>query len=136
MAVMDHIPAHLPQAQTLFGLIDILLDAANVLAEERRARAAKAAKAGKRPARSIGTTLRPGPDTVLWNAVVGQLAPYVSRRGNQAKLGRVLGVPRQRIHAYFVARTQMPDAERLLILLTWWAVEMGETTKTSPVPLA
>ena len=84
----------------------------------------------------MGITLRPGPDTVLWNAVVAQLAPYVNRYGNQAKLGRVLGVPRQRIHAYFVACTQMPDAERLLILLTWWGKEMGETTQGSPVPLA
>lgn len=133
---MDISRALLPQGQLLFGLIDILLEAADVLAEERRAKAAKAAKSSKRAARALGTTLRPGPDTVLWNTVVGQLAPFVSRRGNQAKLGRVLGVPRQRIHAYFVARTQMPDAERLLILLTWWARESGATTRPSPVPLA
>ena len=133
---MSTYPVHLPQAQLLAGLIDMLLETANIVAEERRAQAAKAAKAGRRSVRSMGITLRPGPDTVLWNAVFAQLAPYVNRYGNQAKLGRVLGVPRQRIHAYFVACTQMPDAERLLILLTWWGKEMGETTQGSPVPLA
>ena len=45
---MSTYPVHLPQAQLLAGLIDMLLETANIVAEERRAQAAKAAKAGRR----------------------------------------------------------------------------------------
>ena len=41
-------------------------------------------------------------------------------------LGRLLGLDRQTINAYFIARTRMPDAERALQLLTWlMAVRKG-----------
>jgi hypothetical protein len=65
-----------------------------------------------------GATLRPGRGTPLWNAVVREVRPYLRPHGAQAKLGRLLGLDRQTVHAYFIARTRMPDAERTLKLLT------------------
>jgi hypothetical protein len=66
-------------------------------------------------------TLRPGPDTPLWNALILTLRPHLRRRGEKTNLGRELGVPPQRIHEYFVARTAAPDAERTLQILQWLA---------------
>ena len=67
----------------------------------------------------VGATLRPGRPTPLWNALVAAICPHLRRHGEQAKLGRLLGLDRQTVHAYFVARIRMPDAERTLQLLTW-----------------
>ena len=67
----------------------------------------------------VGATLRPGRETPLWNALIAAIRPHLRRRGEQAKLGRLLGLDRQTVHAYFVARTRMPDAERTLQLVTW-----------------
>lgn len=67
----------------------------------------------------VGSTLRPGPDTPLWNALADEVEPLVRVFGEQAKLGRKLNLPRQRIHQFFIARSQMPDAERVLELLLW-----------------
>lgn len=66
-------------------------------------------------------TLRPGPDTPMWNALVLSVRPHLRRRGEKTNLGRELGVPPQRIHEYFVARTATPDAERVLCVLRWLA---------------
>lgn len=66
-----------------------------------------------------GLTLRPGEDTPLWNELRRQLRPYVREYGMQAKLGRVIGLPRQRINAFLTRGTEMPDAERTLQLLAW-----------------
>lgn len=66
-------------------------------------------------------TLRPGPDTPMWNALVLSVRPHLRRRGEKTNLGRELGVPPQRIHEYFVARTATPDAERVLCILRWLA---------------
>lgn len=66
-------------------------------------------------------TLRPGADTPLWNALVAAIRPQLRRRGEKINLGRELGVPPQRIHEYFVARTAAPDAERTLALMIWLA---------------
>ena len=49
------------------------------------------------------------------------MRPQLRRRGEKINLGRELGVPPQRIHEYFVARTAAPDAERTLALLVWLA---------------
>jgi hypothetical protein len=44
-------------------------------------------------------------------------------------LARLLEVPRQRVNEYFVSRTMMPDAERLLHVLAWL------TARTAPEAL-
>jgi hypothetical protein len=73
---------------------------------------------GRRSAGS-GQTLRPGPDTPLWNDLRKELRPHLRRYGEQALLGRELDLPRQRVNAFVTAGTEMPDAERTLQLLVW-----------------
>lgn len=92
------------------ALAGILTDAAIAYFEDGR-------RADRRPRQ--GATLRPGKDTPLWNALVAEVRPHLRRHGTQVNLGRLLGLDRQTIHAYFIARTRMPDAERTLQLLTW-----------------
>jgi hypothetical protein len=81
---------------------------------------AAARRVPRQPGRR-NATLRPGPDTPLWNAVVVAVRPHLRRRGEKINLGRELGVPPQRIHEYFVSRTAMPDAERTLDITRWLA---------------
>lgn len=69
--------------------------------------------------RRIGCTLRPGRETPLWNELRVQLRRHLQRRGTQARLGRLLGLPRQRINAFVTGGGEMPDAERTLQLLAW-----------------
>lgn len=69
--------------------------------------------------RRPGTTLRPGLGTPQWNALVRAVRPLLAPRGAQSRLARLLGLPPQRIHEYFVARTSAPDAERTIQLLAW-----------------
>ncbi|MFI5357437.1 MAG: hypothetical protein ACHQ4G_08895 [Opitutales bacterium] len=66
-----------------------------------------------------GGTLRPGPETPLWNELAALAAIQLSRYGDKANLARILGVPRQRVHEYLVAKTTCPDTERALMLLAW-----------------
>ena len=77
----------------------------------------KAFRIGGRPKR--GVTLRPGTETPLWNALRAQLRPHMVKYGDQANLGRILGLPRQRVNAFLTGGGQMPDAERTLQLLAW-----------------
>jgi len=74
-------------------------------------------RVGRRSLR--GGTLRPGKETPLWNVLRVQIRQYLTKRGDQAQLGRLLGLPRQRIQAFATAGSQMPDAERTLQLLAW-----------------
>jgi hypothetical protein len=107
-------PLKLPKQMELpVALAEILADAAIAYLEDRR----RAFRADRRPRQ--GATLRPGKDTPLWNALVAEVRPHLRRHGTQVNLGRLLGLDRQTIHAYFIARTRMPDAERTLQLLTW-----------------
>ncbi len=79
-----------------------------------------------RAPRRIGCTLRPGKETPLWNELRAQLRLFLRRRGTQARLGRLLGLPRQRINAFVTGGGEMPDAERTLQLLAWLlAVRQG-----------
>lgn len=75
----------------------------------------------KKPERRArpGYTLKPGPDTPVWNELVRQAAPYLRKRGDKVRLARLLGVPRQRIHQLLVARNACADAERTLLLAAW-----------------
>jgi hypothetical protein len=65
------------------------------------------------------SALRPGTDTPLWNELVAATVEALARRGEKAKLARLLGVSRQRLHMFLVAKSALPDAERTLQLLTW-----------------
>lgn len=107
-------PVAAAQLSNYLKVVDPLV----ILAEEL-ARVARKAVAPK-PARR-GATLRPGLRTPLWNALAALARARLVRRGEKSKLARILGVPPQRVHGYFVAGTEMPDAERTLIVLAWLA---------------
>ncbi len=94
-----------------------LLDGLGQLALSMAKDAAKNRAFNKR--RRIGLTRRPGIDTPLWNALAARVRIHLKKRGAKTNLGRILGVPRQRVHEYFVAGSQAPDAERTLQLLFW-----------------
>jgi hypothetical protein len=118
-------------------LLGILMELGGLAVDQAQAAAARH-KAARRPRK--GATLRPGDDTPLWNAVLEKIRPHLRQRGAQANLARVLEVPRQRVHDYFVAGTQMPDAERMIHVLLWLAAREnpGDTLPAgarSPKPL-
>lgn len=71
----------------------------------------------RRPRR--GETLKPGRDTPMWNALAAAVHGQLARRGEKARLGRILGLPRQRINDLLRTRRHLPDAERTLMLLVW-----------------
>ena len=100
---------------------ELILMAAVEMARQSR----KAFQIEGRPGR--GGTLRPGKETPLWNELRAQLRPYLVKYGHQANLGRLLGLPRQRVNAFVTGGGQMPDAERTLQLLAWlMAVRQGD----------
>ena len=106
---------HTPTAQ-----LNQLLNASDILVKGAEA-AARVARQKYRAATRLrrGSTLRPGPDTPLWNELATTAQKLLKRRGEKAKLARYLGMPRQRIHLLLVAKTACPDAERALQLLAW-----------------
>lgn len=107
------------------AIIDIVEYAQALMA--RKSRQPAAAKAKKSASRPTGRTLRPGRGTPLWNELRRQVRSRLRRRGDQAKLGRLLGLPRQRINAFVTGGGEMPDAERTLQLLAWlMAVRAGQ----------
>ena len=95
------------------SLLDLLL-----LAAEDSAKTAR--KTYREQTRSRrGATLRPGPETPLWNELAAAAREQLHVYGDKAKLARILGVPRQRVHQYLQSATACPDAERTLLLLSW-----------------
>ena len=112
---MSEIPLH-PRIVMVGELAGALFEAAAFTARA-------AARAGKRlthpPKR--GCTLRPGAGTPLWNELVRRARPHLQRRGEKAKLARILGLPRQRLQDFLKATRSTPDAERTLLLLCWLA---------------
>lgn len=88
-----------------------------ILAQAAARRANKSYREYRRVRR--GSTLRPGSKTPLWNDVARMANEELHRYGAKARLGRILGVPRQRVHQYVMDRTACPDAERTLLLLAW-----------------
>ncbi len=94
-------------------LLEPLLEAAAAMVADRR----KAFRLARRPHQ--GATVRPGRETPLWNALAAEMRPHLKAYGAQVNLGRVLGLPRQQINAFFTRRTRMPDAEHTLQLIAW-----------------
>lgn len=66
-----------------------------------------------------GTVLHPGTDTPLWNELARECVLELRRFGEKAKLARLLGITRQRVHLLLVSQNACPDAERTLQLLAW-----------------
>jgi hypothetical protein len=93
---------------------DLIGQAVDAAREARRARA----RAKLRPHRP-SLTLRPGPDTPLWNELVRQVRPHLRKYGAKAQLARLLGLPRQRLQDCLKAGSASLDAERTLMLLGW-----------------
>ncbi|MFA5263629.1 MAG: hypothetical protein WC378_07360 [Opitutaceae bacterium] len=81
----------------------------------------KPAESGRR-----GATLRPGTRTPLWNILREHMKPHLKEHGAQARLGRLLGLHRQAVNAYFTRGSRMPDAERTLLLLAWLMAKHGD----------
>ena len=106
------------------AIAEAILDAAAAIVANQQ----RAFRLSRRPRR--GATLRPGAETPLWNALVAEIRPHLKQHGTQANLARLLGVPRQQIHAYFGPRSRMPDAERTLQLIAW-LVAMRKATPPS-----
>ena len=102
-----------PRLKRLMPILDLLV----AVAEESAKAARKTYKEAKR--QRVGATLRPGPDTPLWNELATAVRAELGRYGEKARLGRILGVPRQRVHQYVRAKSACPDAERTLLLLAW-----------------
>ena len=98
--------------------IALQLGGALVFAVEATARALKKARARAKGVR--GVALHPGVDTPLWNELSLVLRNQTWSYGEKAKLGRILGVPRQRVDD-FIAGRRLPDGERTLLLLHWLA---------------
>jgi hypothetical protein len=95
------------------------LASALMMAAAESARAAVQQSRRRRQSRR-GETLKPGADTPLWNELVAAVrAQLTGRYGEKARLGRVLGLPRQRVNDFLRNRTYLPDAERALLLLVW-----------------
>ena len=101
--------------------LNTVMTLAELLAMPAEALARAAARQLLRQPARRNATLRPGIDTPMWNALATVVRTQLRRRGEKINLGRELGVPPQRIHEYFVARTATPDAERTLALLIWLA---------------
>lgn len=89
-----------------------------IFAAAEAARRVRTSPAPRRPQRSQ-LTLRPGPDTPLWNELVRQVRPHLRKYGSKAQLARLLGLPRQRLQDCLKAGAACLDAERTLQLLGW-----------------
>lgn len=99
------------------------------LAEESLREAARQRRVAKR--RRIGSTLRPGVATPLWNELVKQAEPLLRIRGAKSALARQLGISRQRLRHCLQARHACLDGERALLLLCWVAARQ----RGRPLPL-
>jgi len=99
--------------RNMLPLIDLLLLAADESAKTAR----KVYKERTRQRR--GSTLRPGTETPLWNELARAATEQMTRYGDKARLARILGVPRQRVHQYLRSQSSCPDAERTLLMLAW-----------------
>jgi hypothetical protein len=102
-----------PRIESLLAVSGIVIDIAEIAARS----AQRQIRRTLNPRR--GQTLRPGIETPLWNALLHTLKSSVAKRGAKVKLGRYLGLPRQRIDDFLNRHSALPDAERTLLLLHW-----------------
>jgi len=102
-----------------YTIPDAALGVLEKIAAAMAKRSAQAFRIEPNRRRRAGRTLRPGKATPLWNELRRQLRPHLKRYGTQVNLGRLLGVPRQRINTFVTGGGRMPDAERTLQLLVW-----------------
>ena len=109
-SALSPLAAHLNR---IAPLTDTLIAAAEATAKAARRKYREAKR------RRGNEALRPGPDTPLWNELARACAQSLTRYGEKAKLARLIGVSRQRLHVLLVSRTACADAERTLQLLTW-----------------
>ena len=99
--------------------LTIPMDLAYDLVDVAVRAASEALKKKLRPPRRRGRTLRPGLDTPMWNVLADATLAKFRRRGERARLARVLRLPRQRVTEMLRNRRHLPDAERTLMLLVW-----------------
>jgi hypothetical protein len=115
-----------PKLDLPVALADLLV-AASVTMAQQAGQAFRLELQRRTVRRKGGNTLRPGPQTPLWNELRRQLRPHLLRYGHQANLARLLGLPRQRVNAFVTGGGEMPDAERTLQLLAWlMSVQCGK----------
>jgi len=108
------LPPKLPPQLDLPAELAVALMEAAVKSIRRTLQEARRARQPRR-----GETLKPGTDTPIWNELATAVRAQLTRRGDKAKLGRVLGLPRQRVNELLRVRSYLPDAERTLLLLVW-----------------
>jgi hypothetical protein len=102
--------------------VNLLPDLLMAIVEEAAAQVLQAREERKfRRRKRVGATLKPGGETPLWNELRQSVRLSIRKRGDQVKLARVLGLPRQRVNSYLTSGKQMPDAERTLLMLGWLA---------------
>jgi hypothetical protein len=111
--MQQRLPGRLDDFAPLLDLLDAAVKAASEAARK------KYRERKRRPRNGSYAALQPGPDTPLWNALAQECEKHLGRYGSKANLGRLLGVPRQRIHQLLVAKSACADAERTLQLLGW-----------------
>lgn len=99
-------------------LVEMLIDAAQEAAWRAQEKRAAQARARSKP-RKPSLTLRPGPDTPLWNELARQIRPHLRTYGTKAQLARLLGISRQRMQVCLKANSACLDAERTLLLVGW-----------------
>ena len=127
LPTMPSYPSRSPRLRQALECViaDLLLDVSAELGRQAIAALKSYRFEPPRPGRG-GRTLRPSKQTPLWNQLRAQLRPHLRRYGQQVNLGRMLGLPRQRINSFVTGGGQMPDAERTLQLLVWLvAVRQG-----------
>jgi hypothetical protein len=105
---------YLPVALEISAGLAVLLAVTALATIRQKAKITLRPKRGRR-----GQTLRPGLDTPLWNELASVVRSELTRYGEKAKLGRILGLPRQRVYELLNSRLHLPDAERTLLLLSW-----------------
>ena len=110
-----------PRLRQLEPLTDALAAAAQAAAKAARHKYRKTARK-----RSFAA-LKPGPETPLWNELARACEAQLTRYGEKARLARILGVHRQRLHVLLVSKAACADAERTLQLMLWLAARRKGT---------
>jgi hypothetical protein len=98
-----------------------MLDVSGALYDTAAAGAIFAARELRRPRDSSYSARHAGEESPLWNALATALRAELRPRGAKARLARLLGIPRQRLNDFLIARRRLPDAEIALQLAAWLA---------------